>query len=208
MAFLLLLAPLTVARSHSSEELDELLLRGGELEQRAHELEAAVATFGAVADDRALVLQAKAHAVYRAAIALAPNDAAAYYHLGHALRAGGHMRRTEVLSLFEAALNLDPGNSAARTSLAYALIADDDAAQRRRGLEVLAHGVAMGVWPQSETMWQHPMEQLPTATVPPPSSPILERAPFDCVLRQLEAAAASMGAEAAAVRNMNGGQHR
>eukprot|EP01050_Picozoa_sp_SAG11_P037507 SAG11_NODE_14823_length_598_cov_1.238477_1_plen_144_part_10 len=141
--------------------LDELLQLGSQLEQRSRALHAGAADAADVlsATEAAAETEARAHAAYRAAIRLLPSDPAAYYNLGHALRAHGPGRSAESLWLFHRAARLEPSSPASVTSLAYFLLAtpgSDDSAdkQRRRGLAVLADGVQRGLWPRSTTAWQ------------------------------------------------------
>ena len=64
---------------------------------------------------------------------------------------------------------------------------------------MLSRGVAEGLWPQSSTTWQHPMEWLQIVPPPPPPSVVRGRAAYSCVLRRLEGAAARLGREAVAL---------
>ena len=181
--------------------VDDQLEAASALEQQARRLAASAAESGA-----ARQLQLEAESAYRAAVAINPADPTPYYHLVHALRARGPSTSAESVAHFERAWRLDPDNVAAASSLGYLLIAmagEDDgateaaaAAQRRRGLEVLAHGVQRGLWPRSDGVWQHPMEWLPVVPPPPPSELVQSRDPYDCLLRHAERDAAAMGAEA------------
>ena len=186
-----------------AELVDDQLERATELELQAGKL-AAAATEGdgdEVLVAAAAAVQAEAHAAYRAAIVIDPMDPAAYYHLGHALRALGPSTAAESVALFDTAVQLDPQNPAAASSLGYMLVAapgsnDAAARHRRRGLQVLARGVQQGLWPASASTWQHPMEWLPVVPPPPPGTVQQQRAPYGCLLTPLERQSAAMGAEA------------
>ena len=206
----LLLHGLHAQQLHSAELLaqrvDDQLAKASELEQRAHRLAASAAESGGRGAAAAQRLQLEAESAYRAAIAIDPTDPLPHYHLGHVLRAHGPATTAESLAHFDRAWLLDPDNPAAASSLGYLLIAAAGDAEpevalvrQRRGLEVLAQGVQRGIWPRSDTTWQHPMEWLQVVPPPPPSSVVRTRAPYDCLLRPIERNAVAMGSEAAAL---------
>ena len=160
----------------------------------AHELETTLRrerTSGATPT----VSAAHVEAGYRSVLRHDPTDADAHYELANFLRGEG--REDETIRLLEAAVAVDPYHSAARSSLAYLLLAAHKPAQHRRGLNILSESLAAGMWPRGRMLWQHPAEYLPV--VPSPPAAIHGRAEYDCILSPLERAAAAMGKEAAAL---------
>ena len=136
----------------------------------------------------------EAEHAYRTAIRLAPNGGDGYYQLGSMLRALGPPRAAEAEVFLQAAAVIEPDHAAATSTAAYMLLASQSAEQRRRGLSLLARGVAAGTWPNARH-WQHPAEYLPMV---PTLSGVHSPRPYRCLLQPLQASAAALGAEAVA----------